>query len=162
MHVLIMGAQALALCASIQSSSDISISFHLLLAAGEAAGCMHGPAGTSITHALAALSCRAENWEKNGNKTASADQKLHLMGAGLCSELSCEFGSWRQWEDQGGGKGRGGSSCSTWLVWNLGFGFAVVPILVWPGVCHQSELRVALLTSYIVSLWEVLPVCHST
>lgn len=41
---------------------------------------------------------------RNGNKIASADQKLHLMGAGLCSELSWEFGSWRQWEDQGGGE----------------------------------------------------------
>lgn len=55
-------------------------------------------------HTLVALSCRAENWEKNGNKTASADQKLHLMGAGLCSELSCEFGSWRQWKIRVGGK----------------------------------------------------------
>lgn len=86
------------------------------------------------------------------------------MGAGLCLELSCGFGSWRQWEDQGGegGNRRGGSSYPTWLVWNLGFGFAVSPILVWPGVWHQSELRAALLTSYIVSLREVLPVCHST
>lgn len=65
---------------------------------------MLGPAGTSIIHVLAALSCRAENWERNDKKPASADRKLHLMGAGLCSELSCEFESWRQGEDQGGGE----------------------------------------------------------
>lgn len=143
-----MGAQALALCPELLRHQHF-----LSSPVGCRSSWMHAwPSRDIHHHTLAALSCRAENWGKNGNKTASADQKLHLMGAGLCSELSCEFGSWRQWEDQGGGEGRGGSSCSTWLVWNLGFGFAVVPNLVWPGVCHQSELRAALPTSYIVSL----------
>lgn len=39
-------------------------------------------------------STELEGWElgRNGNKTASADQKLYLVGAGLCLELSCESG----------------------------------------------------------------------
>lgn len=48
-------------CASLQSSVDISTSLHLLLVQEEQQK-MHGPAGTSIT--LAALSCRADNWEE--------------------------------------------------------------------------------------------------
>lgn len=95
---------------------------------------------------------------KNYSKTASADQKLHLLGAGLCSGLSWEFGSWRKGADQGvGGKAEVAEAAPRGWFGIWGLVFALVPILAWPGVCHQSGPRAALLTGYIVSLREVLP-----
>lgn len=111
-------------------------------------------------HTLAALSCRAENWGKNGNKTASADQKLHLMGAGLCSELSCEFGSWRQWEDQGGWERQ---------RWQQLFHVAGLEFGLWFCCGTKSALARGVSSvrtegSFADELHRIslLPVCHST
>jgi len=74
---------------------DIGVFLRLLLVAGEAAG-TPGSAGMPVIRALSEASWRRMlvGWEKfrrNSYKSANADQKLCLMGAGLCLEPSHEF-----------------------------------------------------------------------
>lgn len=81
---------------------------------------MHGPAGTSIIHALAPLSWRAGNWEEMAIKLQV--QIRNCIWWELVSAWSgaVNLGGWRQWEDWGGGERQRWQQLS--LVVGLEFG----------------------------------------